>query len=94
MICQHHRVKTAIALTLAVSAIAAPCASADDAGLAMREATAAAARQHSSPQTSAAPGNGFNYGDAAVGAGITGGIVLLSAASGLSMRRLSQLRHT
>jgi hypothetical protein len=41
-----------------------------------------------------APGDGFDYGDAAVGAGVVGGIALLTAAGGLTVRRRSQLRHT
>jgi hypothetical protein len=37
---------------------------------------------------------GFDYGDAAVGAGIVGGLVLLTAAGGLTVRRRSQLRNS
>ena len=42
---------------------------------------------------SSAPSNGFDYGAAAAGAGITGAIVLLITASTLTIRRRSQLRH-
>ncbi|MBV8990993.1 MAG: hypothetical protein JO372_20760 [Solirubrobacterales bacterium] len=40
-----------------------------------------------------APSNGFDYGAAALGAGITGAIVLLITASTLTIRRRSQVRH-
>jgi hypothetical protein len=39
------------------------------------------------------PSNGFDYGAAAVGAGLTGAIVLLITAGTLTIRRRSQLRH-
>lgn len=42
---------------------------------------------------SGAPSNGFDYGAAAVGAGITGAIVLLIAASTLTIRQRRQVRH-
>jgi hypothetical protein len=42
---------------------------------------------------SGAPSNGFDYGAAGVGAGITGAIVLLITAGTLTIRRRSQLRH-
>jgi hypothetical protein len=38
-------------------------------------------------------GNGFDYGDAAVGGGISVGIVLLLGAGGLTLRRRHQLQH-
>jgi hypothetical protein len=37
--------------------------------------------------------NGFDYGAAGVGAGLTAGIVLLITAGTLTIRRRSQLRH-
>jgi len=46
-----------------------------------------------SPPVSGAPSNGFDYGAAAVGAGITGAVVLLITAGTLTIRRRSQLRH-
>lgn len=45
------------------------------------------------PPRSSSTSNGFDYGDAAVGAGITGGIVLLLGAGGLTVRRHRQLQH-
>jgi hypothetical protein len=44
--------------------------------------------------TASAAGDGFDYGDAAVGAGVAGGIALLTVAGGLTVRRRSQLRHS
>ena len=55
---------------------------------------ASVARPVAAPTPSGgAPSNGFDYGAAAVGAGITGAIVLLITASTLTIRRRSQLRH-
>jgi hypothetical protein len=44
-------------------------------------------------QRSDAPSGGLDYGDAAVGAGITGGIALLIVAGNLTMRRRRQPRY-
>lgn len=41
-----------------------------------------------------APGDGFDYGDAAIGAGITGAIVLLAGAGTVAVRRRSQPQHS
>ena len=49
----------------------------------------AAAQQ--SPST--VPTNGFDYADAAVGAGVAGGVALLVTGGTLSVRRRSQLRR-
>lgn len=46
-----------------------------------------------STPVSATPSNAFDYGAAAVGAGLTGAIVLLITAGTLTIRRRSQLRH-
>jgi hypothetical protein len=41
-----------------------------------------------------APSNGFDYGDAAVGAGVMAGLTLLGTAGALTIRRRTQLRHS
>lgn len=41
-----------------------------------------------------APGNGFDYGDAAVGAGVTAAFMLLIAAAALNLRRRRQPQHS
>jgi hypothetical protein len=56
-------------------------------------AYASAAPVAGSTPISNAPSNGFDYGSAAVGAGLTGAIVLLITAGTLTIRRRSQLRH-
>jgi hypothetical protein len=43
-----------------------------------------------SPTT--APNNGFDYADAAIGAGVAGGVALLITGGTLGARRRSQLR--
>jgi hypothetical protein len=43
--------------------------------------------------TSGTTSDGFDYGDAAVGAGIAGGLVLLTVPGGLTVRRRTQLQH-
>jgi hypothetical protein len=45
------------------------------------------------PVASTAPKPGFQYDDAAVGAGLTAGLVLLGVAGTLAVRRRGQLRH-
>jgi hypothetical protein len=47
----------------------------------------------SSPPVTGAPSNAFDYSDAAVGAGIAGGIVLLITAGNVTVRRRSRLHH-
>ena len=90
-----------IATTLAIGAIAAPNAQAglfsngpDPQGAGRQEAQSFLriySHTNSNPATVQAPAisspsNGFDYGDAAVGAGIVGGIALLTAAGGLTVR--------
>ena len=59
----------------------------------MNAYASAAPRVAGSTPISNAPSNGFDYGSAAVGAGLTGAIVLLMTAGTLTIRRRSQLRH-
>jgi LPXTG-motif cell wall-anchored protein len=40
------------------------------------------------------PNNGFDYGDAGIGAAAMAGLALLGAAATLAIRRRSQLRRT
>jgi hypothetical protein len=47
-----------------------------------------------SAPTLKAPGGGFDYGDAAIGAGITAAIALLLTAGTLTVRRRSQPQHS
>jgi hypothetical protein len=47
----------------------------------------------SSPPPNSAPSDAFDYGDAAAGAGIAGGIALLITAGNLTVRRRRPLRH-
>ena len=97
-----------IATTLAIGAIAAPNAQAglfsngpDPKGAAQQEAQSFLriySHSNSNPvpaatPTSGAPTNGFDYGDAALGAGIAGGVALMIGAGTLGARRRSQLRH-
>jgi hypothetical protein len=46
-----------------------------------------------SGSTAGAPGDGFDYGDAAVGVGIAGGVALLLTAGTLGVRRRAHPRH-
>ena len=95
-----------IATTLAISAIAAPNAQAglfsngpDPKGAAQQEAQSFLriySDTDSNPvpaPTSGAPSDGFNYGDAAVGAGVIAGLALLGTAGTLTVRRRNELRH-
>jgi hypothetical protein len=98
-----------ITTALAIGAIAAPNAQAgglfstgpDPKGADQQEAQAFESLYHAtsgnraafSTPTSGARSDGFDYGDAAVGAGVVGGIALLTAAGGLTVRRRGQLRH-
>ena len=59
----------------------------------MNAYASAAPRVAGSTPISNAPSNGFDSGSAAVGAGLTGAIVLLTTAGTLTIRRRSQLRH-
>jgi hypothetical protein len=54
------------------------------------------ARSNSVPvsrPTASAPGDGFDYGDAAVGVGIAGGVALLVTAGTISIRHQARVRH-
>ena len=97
-----------IATTLAIGAIATPSAQAglfsngpDPQGAGQQEAQSLLriySHTNSNPApvqvpASSTPSNGFDYGDAAIGAGVTGGLVLLAAAGGLTVRRRSQVRN-
>jgi hypothetical protein len=96
-----------IATTLAIGAIAAPNAQAgglfstgpDPKGADQQEAQSflqiyshPASASFATP-TSGAPNSGFDYGDAAIGAGGMAGLVLLGTAGTLVVRRRGQLRH-
>ena len=98
-----------IATTLATAAIAAPNAEAglfssgpDPQGAAQQEAQgflriyshAADGTAPVQAPSSSTSSNGFNYGDAAVGAGVIGGLVLLGTGGTLAVRRRAQLRHS
>jgi hypothetical protein len=99
----------ALATILAIGAIAAPNAQAglfssgpDPKGADQQEAQSFLQLYHhpnitnpvpNATPTNAAPSTGFDYGDAAIGAGITGGLVLLVTAGTLTVRRRSQPRH-
>jgi hypothetical protein len=48
----------------------------------------------SATPTGAASGNSFDYGDATIGAGVVGGIALLTVAGGMTVRRRNQVRHS
>jgi hypothetical protein len=43
--------------------------------------------------TSSVPSNGFDFGDAAIGASVAGGVALLMTGGALGVRRRGQLRH-
>jgi hypothetical protein len=65
-------------------------------GFSLAELNAYASTHRSEPAGTGNRGSissGFDYGDAAVGAGITSGIVLLLGAAGLTVRRHRQLQH-
>jgi hypothetical protein len=83
-----------IATSLAIAAIAAPNASA---GSGMQTSTPGpwGGPMSSGPTilVRTAPSSGFDYGDAAIGAGVMAGATLLGAAGTLTIRRRSQVRH-
>lgn len=95
-----------ITTSLVVAAIAAPTASAGTGAqpsglspwagpLALAHGTSGSVKAPPPIVRVTAPSDGFDYGDAAVGAGIVGGIALLTGAGGgLTVRRRSQLRHS
>ena len=84
-----------ITTSLAIVAIAAPNASA---GSGVQRSIPG---QYGGPMSSGplvvvrhdTPSSGFDYGDAAVGAGVMAGVTLLGAAGTLTIRRRSQVRH-
>jgi len=97
-----------IATILAIGAIAAPSAQAglfsngpDPQGAGQQEAQSflrISSHTNDSPApvqapASSTPNNGFDYGDAAIGAGIAGGVALLITGGTLGVRRRGQLRH-
>jgi hypothetical protein len=85
-----------IATSLAIAAIAAPNASA---GSGVQTSTPGpwGGPMSSGPSLTivrgTAPTTGFDYGDAAIGAGVTAGLTLLGAAGTVTVRRRTQLRH-
>ena len=91
-----------IATSLAIGAIAAPSAQASGwrppegpggTGPTLTNAFQQSASTASTPSTaSTVPSNGFDYADAAIGAGVAGGIALLITGGTLGARRRSQLR--
>jgi hypothetical protein len=98
-----------IATALAIGAIAAPnaqagglfstghdpkCAAQQEAQSFLRIYSHPASTPSDPTSTSAATTNGFDYGDAGVGAGVVGGIALLAAAGGLTVRRRNQVRRS
>jgi hypothetical protein len=101
---------TIVATALTICAIAAPGAQAgalsgpgaDPPGAGQCEAQGfqriyshpASTPSGTAPAQATATNQGFQYGDAAVGAGIASGIALLTAAGGLTVRRRGQLRHS
>jgi hypothetical protein len=84
-----------IATGLAIAAVAAPNASA---GSGVQASTPGPwGGPMSSGPTSVrgtAPSRGFDYGDAAIGAGVMAGVTLLGAAGTVTIRRRSQVRHS
>ena len=83
-----------ITTSLAIAAIAAPNASAGS-GVQTSTPDRGADRMSSGPTIvrGTAPSSGFDYGDAAIGAGVMAGLTLLGAAATLTIRRRSQVRH-
>jgi hypothetical protein len=86
-----------VATSLAIGAIAAPNAQATGLlkgwhapGGPMSSGPTLIAPTQQSPTT--APNNGFDYADAAIGAGVAGGVALLITGGTLGARRRSQLR--
>ena len=85
-----------IATSLAIAAIAAPNA---NAGSGEQASTPGpwGGPMSSGPSLlivrGTAPSSGFDYGDAAIGAGVMAGVTLLGAAGTLTIRQRSQVRH-
>ncbi len=89
-----------IATSLAIGALAAPSAQASGwrppEGPGGSGPTLTNAFQQSASTASTAstvPSNGFDYADAAIGAGVAGGVALLITGGTLGARRRSQLRQ-
>jgi hypothetical protein len=78
-----------IASALAITAIAAPAASARP----NLEPNWTAQSQTTTASPELAPTGGFDYGDAAIGAGITATIAVLITGGSLAARQRSQPRH-
>ena len=89
-----------LATSLAIGAIAAPSAQASGwrppegpggSGPTLTNAFQQSASTASTPSTD--PSNGFDYADAAIGAGVAGGVALLITGGTLGVRRRSQPRQ-
>ena len=86
-----------VATCLAIGAIAAPSAQASGwrppEGPGGSGPTLTNAFQQSASTASTDPSNGFDYADAAIGAGVAGGVALLITGGTLGVRRRSQPRQ-
>jgi hypothetical protein len=85
-----------ITTSLAIAAIAAPNATAGS-GVQVSTPGPWGGPMSSGPSLmivrGTAPSSGFDYGDAAIGAGVMAGVTLLGAAGTVTIRRRSQVRH-